>query len=122
MTAVMTWPGKQLNYQKFNNFNSMLKKKKKASLGDAMQVVSRFEHLREMKIIKVDAARRIIYVFDEALPEKKKARKNWLKNAYIYMAWKVGDKFEANSDKVILMDYDGNREIGRNIGGEVELK
>lgn len=97
-----------------------MRKGNQSKTGDALRIIGLFKQLQDKQLVQPDVGKRKLRVYADMLPPKKKARHNWAKNAYIYMAYLVGDGFDTAHERVVLEDMETGQELLACIGGEVE--
>lgn len=87
---------------------------------NALKIIGLFKQLQNKQLVEPDVANRQLKVYGAMVPARKKERRNWAKNAYIYMAYLAGDGFDATSERVTLVDMETGQELVTCVGGEVE--
>jgi len=87
---------------------------------NALKIIGLFKQLQNKQLVEPDVANSQLKVYMAILPTDKKQRRNWAKNAYIYMAYLAGDGFDAAHERVTLVDMETGQELAACVGGVVE--
>ena len=84
-------------------------------------MVANFKRVEEAGLMRFDTKKLEMAVHPSIFPPERKKRKNWIRNAQLYAAWRLGDDYNQKTQRLTVVSMDEEAVLGSVLDGRVSL-